>query len=859
MDWYKLEKKEVLEKLDTTPAGLSGTQVQEYLQEHGPNKIRTTKNITFLHFLLGQFSSFLTWLLITIGLFALVAARVFEAHEHYFDAAIIFVILVITSVLGAYQDHRSHRQAKNLERLHVTTCKVKRDGKTLQLPSTDIVPGDIILLSEGDRVPADARILSANSLEVDESLLTGESLPVAKKHTTFKESVPVEAQTNMLFMNTYVRMGTATAIVVATGNDTEMGKIAGLLEKGKRSPFIKELDKATNKITLIALGLIMLVVVMFMSKGMGWSSTLLLATALIIGAIPESLPAIVTFSITAGAVTLAKKNVLSKKNTQIETLGSIDVVCVDKTGTLTENRLSVKRLCIGTKSTTYDKLSDALAQHVAGAALLANASQASEQGFVGDEIDIAMIDYFNEQGFDLIKYYDERPRDGLSPFDTQTRTISSQHVIKGRKTTYTKGAPEHLLAHCDKIFEGDKPVKLTQQRKEAVEQVIASYAKESLRVIGMSYKQGKSHIFIGLIGLYDPPKPHLSSVINTLYEAGIEIKMITGDGQHTALAVAQATGFRNPNAIDWFEMRDLSAEKLKEVVESHNIFARVSPENKLAIVKALQGNNHRVAITGDGVNDVPALEEATVGIAMGKHSSDMAKNAADLIILDDNLEAIVEGVKQGRTIFTNIRKVINYLLTANLGEIMVMFIGGFFGTMPFQPIQLLWVNFAANYAPAMALGIDPPAPGIMRKKPTGTHEHFITKRLMALSVYISIKKMILLTALFYGTLLSTGNLVLAQTMAFTWLVLWHLVRIITMRMEEHVKLWNNSLLVASLSLPILAQLFILYTPANVYFRVLPLGLVQWGALVCFMVISIYAERVISYYVKKHIREDVDGY
>ena len=291
----------------------------------------------------------------------------------------------------------------------------------------------------------------------------------------------------------------------------------------------------------------------------------------------------------------------------------------------------------------------------------------------------------------------------------------------------------------------------------------------------------------------------------------------------------------------------------------NNVFTRVSPENKLLIVKALMDQNKRVAITGDGVNDVPALEEATVGIAMGKHSADMAKHAADLIILDDNLEAIVDGIKEGRTIFTNIRKVINYLLTANLGEIMLVFIGSFFGTMPFQPIQLLWVNFAANYAPAMALGLDPAPPNIMKKKPTGTHEHFITKRLMALSVYISIKKVIILTILFYGTLYFTENLQLGQTVAFTWLVLWHFVRIMTMRLEEGQKLWTNPVMIAALLLPILAQIFILYTPASQYFRVEPISAGLWLIMLITMGISVLIERKITLTINKRITEDVDGY
>ena len=858
MAWYGLEKKEVLRELGVTEAGLSQKHAEERLEVYGKNATTETEQQGYFSLLIDQFTSFLPWLLISMGLLALAAHYFMGLHEHLFDALIIFSIVIINASLVAYQEYHSRRDAHKLEAVHESDCPVLRNGRTRSVHAWSVVPGDVLLLSKGMRVPADAYLLSSNSLEADESSLTGESLPVAKKPGVIKGEAAIDEQHNMLFRNTFITNGTAKAVVVATGASTQMGLLTKNIRRKRKSPFIEELDAATNRITLIAISLCVLIVLLFVAQGFTWTTILLMAAALLIGAIPESLPAIVSFSITASHKRLLKKNVLAKRRTLIETLGSIDVICVDKTGTLTTNKLTLKELFIDGQ-TSLSTLSDKAKEHFTNASLLANAASMSPQGYVGDDIDIAFIDYFNDQGYDLLAYYDENQRQSIKPFSTLTRSISASIRRDNKKYTYTKGSPEHLLKRCNKAFSNGKAVAMTKKRLAMFNEKIASFTKQSLKPIGLSYRQGKDEVFLGIVGLYDPPRTGLEELIATLEEAGITIKMITGDHQETALSVAKSCGFNNPRAIDWEELKDLSANQLNDVVKEYDVFTRMNPEHKLMIVKALQENGYRVAISGDGINDVPAFQQAEVGIAVGEHSDAMAKDAADLIITDDHLESIVDGVREGRTIFYNVRKVINYLFTANLGEILVVMIGSFFSLMPFLPIQLLWANFVANHAPALALGVDEPPKDIMQRQPTGKREHFVTRKLSALAVYISLKKVILLSLLFYGAYTLTGNLVLAQTLAFTWLILWHFVRVITIKMDEHQPLTNNHLLIAALTLPLALQLVILYTPLGAFFRVVPLTLAHWSVLIVAMLIAISLERYIALFVEKKVKHEAGDY
>ena len=424
----------------------------------------------------------------------------------------------------------------------------------------------------------------------------------------------------------------------------------------------------------------------------------------------------------------------------------------------------------------------------------------------------------------------------------------SKNKVGSRTITYTKGAPEIILQQCSKIMINGKITALTKKEKDKITKITEEFSNEALRNIAFSYDS----VFIGLAGIDDPPKEGINAVIKTVYEAGIELKMITGDNQQTAEAIAKECGFKNVKCISWDEIKDLSEEELKDCVTKHNIFARMSPEYKVKIVAALQNTGKRVAITGDGVNDVPALKKANVGVAMGKRGSDIAKEAADLIILDDNLHSIIEGIKEGRTIFSNIRKVINYLLTANLAEVLLVFITSLLGLIPFIAIQLLWVNFVTDIAPAMALGIDPPHKDIMQKRPTGKDEKLINARIVWLTVGISIKKVGIMLALFLITYSLTKNLILSQTMTFTWLVMSHFVRVAAIRFDEKVNIFINKYLNWSILAPVAVQMLIIYTPLSNFFHTVQLTIKEWGIIAASIALALLLAKLITYIIDKNL-------
>jgi len=828
MEPYKQSKKNVFSELKSSPQGLKESEASQRQEKYGKNIVIIEKKISFLKLFASQFKNYIVWLLIFVALIAFGAGFYLNKNEQIVDGVIISLIVLINAFVGAYQDYKSEKTAKLLKSMLKNEAVVIRSGKKIKLDSSELVPGDIVLLTEGTKIPADCRIIDCSELKVDESMLTGESVHVLKDSSKIHKSVSLAERKNMVYMNSFVTRGQATCIVTCTGKDTEVGKIAKSLETKQDSLFIKEVDEASKKITYVALSLIIIALSIFFYHDHHWLSVVMLGSALIIGSIPEGLPAIVTFTLSIGSSKLAKENVLVKRKTLLETLGSVDVICTDKTGTLTENRMTVKKFFIEGKSLTSAKsLSKNSLGHFRNSALLCNEAKDTEKGFVGDAEDIALIDFFNKVGVDILKLRKQYPQTSIEPFSSEKKFATSYNKVEGKLVKYSKGAPEVIIKQCKKMLKAGKVRPFTKKDVAEIQRILKQFSEESLRNIAFSYND----VFIGVAGIYDPPKKDIEKVVKTIYSAGIMLKMITGDNVHTAKAIAKECGFKDIKAISWEELKDLSEQELKKTVEQCNVFARMSPEDKLKIVSALQENGRRAAITGDGVNDVPALKKAEVGVAMGKRGSDIAKEAADLIILDDNLESIVAGIKEGRTIFSNIRKVINYLLTANLAEVLVVFIASLFGLIPFLAIQLLWVNFVTDIAPAMALGTDPSHKNIMTKKPTGQHEKLINKRIVWLTIGISVKKVVILLALFLITYKLSGSLLLAQTMAFTWLVFSHFVRVAAIRFDENVNLFINKALNWAIAIPIVLQLIIIYTPLDKFFHTTPLNLVEWGILI----------------------------
>ncbi len=860
-EYYKMNIKKVFSILKSSKKGLNNKEVEKRQKEYGKNTIKIKNKTSFLKLIIEQFKSYLVWLLIAIAIFAYTAGFYFHKQEQIADGIIITLIILINAFVGAYQDYKSEKAAELLKKMIKTEAIVLRNGKKTKINAEELVPGDIIYLKEGDKIPADCRIIESKELKVDESILTGESRSVLKNNKIIKKTVPIAERKNMCYMNTYIVKGTATCIVVNTGKNTEVGKIAESLEKEQKSLFLEEVDTASKKITYIALFFIIIAMTVFFLKEHSWIAVLMMASALIIGSIPEGLPAIVTFSLSMASLKLAKNNVLVKRKTLLETLGSVNVICTDKTGTLTQNKMTIKKIYSEgkiIKKNNYKKLSKTTQEELKKAALLCNEAKNTEKGFIGEAEDIALIDFFNEIGVDIITLKEKNPTINFEPFSSEKKYSKSYNKINGKIIEYTKGAPEIILEKSKYIIKEGKIKKITEKEKKTIEKKLKEFSKEALRNIAFSMKKDNKTIFLGFVGIYDPPKKDIQKTIKSIYKANIDVKMITGDNIDTAIAIAKECGFKKIKATSWEELKDLSKEDLKQKVEECNVFARMSPEYKLKIVHALHEKNYRVAITGDGVNDVPALKEADVGIAVAS-GSDIAKEAADLILLDDNLYSVYLGIKEGRTIFSNVRKVINYLLTANLSEVLVVFAGSLYGLMPFSAIQLLWVNFVTDIAPAMALGIDPPHKDIMKKKPTGKNEKLINKRITWLTVGIGLKKFIIMFLLFILTYKYTNNLILAQTVSFTWLVLSHFVRIAAIRFDEKVEMFNNKFLNWSLIIPIILQIIIIYTPIREFFHAVPLTIKEWIILTVAVIIAIILAKIITIIIDKNIPLKEDDY
>jgi len=866
VNYYKLSQKEVILNLKSNSHGLVDSEVKTRQDKFGKNTISVGHNVSFIQLLIYQFKNYLAWLLIFIAGFAFFTGLYFSIQEQIIDGIIISIIILVNVFVGAYQDYKSEKTAQLLKSMLKNKAMVLRNDKKQKIDAEDLVPGDIILLWGGDKVPADCRIIESKEFYVDESMLTGESKHVLKNSSIIDKTVPLADRINLVFMNSYIANGTAVCIVIRTGKETEVGKIGQSLDMKQSSPFIEEVDQASKKITYVALALIIVVLAIFFMKEHQWILVFMIGSALVVGSIPEGLPAIVTFTLAISSLKLAKNNVLVKKKSLLETLGSVDVICTDKTGTLTENKMTVKKLFFDMKlSNSFNKISEKTYFQFSNCALLANEAKDTDKGFQGGSEDISLIDFFNNAGIDILELRKNCPVQDFEPFSSEKKYASSTNQVDDETIQYMKGAPEVILNRCNYLLSNGVIKKISEPEKKKIFSTLKDFSDESLRNMAFSYSIIKSknpkikNVFIGFVGMYDSPKKDVKETIETIYQAGIEIKMITGDNIHTATAIAKECGFKRINAITWSEIKNLSVDEFKIKVKECNIFARMSPKYKLKIVTALQENGNRVAITGDGVNDVPALKKAEVGIAMGDKGTDIAKEAADLMLLDDNFSSVIVGIKEGRTTFSNIRKVINYLLTANLAEVFVVFLGSMFGVMPFLAIQLLWVNFVTDIAPAMALGLDAPHKNIMTKKPTGKNEKLINKKITLLTIFIGLKKVIIIFLMFYITYKITGNLVLAQTMSFTWLVMSHFVRIVAIRFDEGVSIFSNKFVNWAIAIPIVLQLVIIYTPLSKFFHVVPLTLFEWGVIIISFIIAVGLAKIITYLISKNIPASESDY
>lgn len=851
--WFNKNLEEVVENLNVNMNnGLDEEEAKKRQEEHGLNELEEQEGRTLLSMIAGQFKDFLIIVLLAA---ALVSGFVGELK----DAILIVAIVIVNAIMGVVQENKAEQSLAALKKLSTPTAKVIRDGSTQEIPAQELVPGDIILLDAGDYIPADGRLVEAASLKIQESALTGESVPVGK-HTKKidKEEVPLGDRKNLVYMSSVVTYGRGKAIVTKTGMDTEIGKIADMIQKSEtvQTPLqkrLEELGKLLGIGALIICGLMFLVGVL---QGRETFGMFLTAVSLAVAAIPEGLPAIVTVVLALGVQRMINKNAIIRKLPAVETLGSASVICSDKTGTLTQNKMTIKEIYVDENRLGIEGLNNASLtegqQRILEIGLLSNDAEIQvkdgEEKAVGDPTEVAFVRLAYNIGMIKKEKTKEYPRVEELPFDSERKLMSTIHPQKkDGYYVFTKGAPDVLLERCNKIYINGAIRGLEQKDKEKINEANHALTSKAYRVLGLAFKELKDIpqeitseniedelIFAGLMGMIDPPREEVKHSVAQSREAGIKPVMITGDHKDTAVAIAKELNILEEGdlAISGSELDKLSDEELGNKVEHISVYARVSPEHKVRIVTSWQQKGKVVAMTGDGVNDAPALKKADIGCAMGITGTDVSKEAAEMILTDDNFATIVAAVEEGRGIYSNIRKSIHFLLSCNIGEIITLFLATLLNwAQPLLPIHILWVNLVTDSLPALALGVDPKENDIMKQKPRDPKASIFAEGLGFRIIYQGIViGAVTLFAFRYG--LSHYGVEIARTMAFAVLGLSQLSHAINVRSERHSVfkegIFKNKYLILANIVSGLMQISVITIPfLQKIFEVVSLNGQQW--------------------------------
>jgi len=864
MKWHAMDIDEVLKALGSSPNGLSDEEADRRLRVYGPNEIERKRTHPIVMFI-RQFINFLVMLLLAATAFSLLLGEML-------DALAIFSAVAIMCTMGFLQEYKAERAIEALMRMAAPRAKVIRGGEMKDVEARYLVPGDIVVLEEGDRVPADCRIIESMNLEVDESMLTGESTPVPKDHTAkVPEDAPVSERENMLFMGTYITRGHAKAIVVSTGMNTEMGRIARIVGEvvKERTPLEVELDEVGRKLGTVFVILCVVVLLLAIGRGESLLEAVMIAISLAVAAIPEGLPAVATMIMAIGAWRMAKRNAIVRRLASVETLGCCTVICTDKTGTLTRGEMCVRRIYIIGREVEVtgtgfiprgeflegrrriDPLSDSRLKRLLEIGVLCNNSSVVKEGgqwkVIGDPTEGALVVMAMKAGIDYRRLREEKPRVWEIPFDSRRKRMVTIHRLSKDFMVCMKGAPEVVLSLCKYVDTENGVLPLDEDIRRKVMKVVEEYASQALRVLAFAYKVSKHEIndeeeaedgliFVGVCGMYDPPREGVRDAIEACRRAGIKVMMVTGDHLSTAVAIAREIGLEVDKGIVMTgrELDNLTDQELERIIDNIVVLARVSPEHKARIVKALKRKGHVVAMTGDGVNDAPALKLADIGVAMGIRGTDVAKEASDLVLADDNFVTIVNAVMEGRVIYDNIKKPVNYLVSCNIGEVVAVLISELMNLPPImKPIQILWINIVTDTLPAASLGLEPPEPDIMERPPRKREERILSGRrlsgLSALGLLIGF----MTTAIYNDYLLSFGVDV-ARTMAFTFFVFSEILLALSWRSERfplhYIGLFTNKPLLLSMLGAFIIQLLALYTPLRVMLYATSLDLILILAL-----------------------------
>ncbi|HLC46595.1 MAG TPA: HAD-IC family P-type ATPase [Candidatus Nanoarchaeia archaeon] len=846
--WYAQSAESVASALNTSLKGLTSEEARRRNDSFGLNQQAAAKKDSAAQIFFRQFKSFIVLVLSAAALLSLLTG-------HYIEVVVIITITLFVVLLGFFEEFKAARDMDALIRLSPTMTRVLRDGRVIEIETSLIAPGDIIVLRRGDIVPADARLVEVNNIRIDESILTGESGAVEKRIILLAEELGISQQQNMVFAGTKVLEGNGLAIAVEIGNSTEIGKISKMLSniRQEKTPLQQRLEKMGKTLSVIAIIISMMIFIIGIVKGVSWEDTLLFSLAVLISGIPESLPAVVTVTLAAGVKKMASRNAILKRLPAVETLGTCTVICTDKTGTLTQNKMLVETIFTSDTEVkvTGDGYSpegvfmkeevsidprkhETLSKMLEIGVMCNNAEVRQKEGewFIdGEATEGALIVLGRKAGMRRQEMHSLYPRTKEHPFDPSRKCMSVVHKVKNEQMVYSKGAPEMLIENCSYYFHRGKVLRLTKEVKELFVNKTHEYAEKGLRVLGLAYKAHKGSfeqlkhvesglIFVGLVSIRDPPHEGVKEAIQECKNAGIRVVMITGDNEVTAKAIARELGIFSERDVvmTGSHLDSMDRHSFERIADDVTVFARVEPRHKLRIVDTLQNLGNIVAMTGDGVNDAPALKKADIGIAMGKTGTEVAKEAAEMVLKDDNFKTIVGAIEEGRTIYLNVRKFVYYLLLGNFAEVILVIVAVLAGvSLPLTALMILFLNLATSEVPALGMSIDSPPEDIMKQKPRNPKEGILSDYLL-LKIANVVPLAVLGTLFLYlwEIVIKKNTLPHAQTVAFATIILFELFHVLNARAwDESVftkRTLSNVYVTGGIILSVLMTLIVIYVP-----------------------------------------------
>ncbi|KKG82331.1 ATPase [Methanosarcina mazei] len=869
----------VLKTLDTSETGLSSGEAENRLEKYGKNELKEEEKTSAVKLFLSQFKSFLILILIVAALFSAFLGELV-------DALVILFTVFLAGVLGFVQEYRAEESIKLLKSLTSPEALVVRDGKEVKVPSSLLVPGDILILQAGDRIPADARLLEAQSLKIDESSLTGESVPVEKSIKILLPETPQPDRKNMAYTGTSVTYGRGKAVITATGMSTAFGKLAGLLGEieRERTPLQEKLDQFGRWLGAATLIVVAFVAVLGIFKGFDPFEMFLWGVALAVAAIPEALPAVVTVGLALGVRRMVKRHALVRKLPSVETLGSTNIICTDKTGTLTQNKMTVEKVYVnGTMLSVtgngYEPVGDFfkegqpvsedihLHKLLVTGALCNDAGLVEEEGIgdiIGDPTEGALVVAAAKKGIWRPDLELGHRRIGEVPFSSERKMMTTLNTSEEGVYAYSKGAPEVILDCCTKIFLGGQEKELTPEIRKEILNTVNEMANQTLRVMGFAYRQvpenivpeeaEKDMVFAGLMGMRDPPREEVKVAIATCTDAGIRTVMITGDHKTTAFAIAREIGIYREGdlVLKGTELDALGDKEFEDMVEKVSVYARVYPEHKLKVVNALKKKGYIVAMTGDGVNDAPALKAADMGIAMGITGTEVSKEASSMILTDDNFASIVSAVEEGRNILKNIKNFIAYGLTCHIGVVLIVLVGVLaWQILPVIAVQILWINLITDGLPPMALSLEAPDRGLMKQKPRKSTEGLVSRRMLIASLGLGALIAVQSLGVLSWALEEGMPLPKIQTLIFTLVVISLMFNAFNWRSDRlsvfSLGIFTNRPLIYAILSTVLLQLAAIYVPVlQTAFRTVPLSLSDWGMIIPLASTTLIVMEVVKY-------------